>query len=279
MEAWFHTLWQKAKKPLEVFCIIIVCILVIVLLVVIALAYIFNVNVSGLRGKTLWDWLQLLIIPAVLAVGGYLFNLTVSRNEQNNTQLRDQTERDIASDNQREDALQAYIDKMSELLLRDKLRDSTEDDEVRKIARVRTLTVLPRLDKERKRSVLQFLHESGLIKKDKTIIDLREADLRKARLDIINQPGANLSGATLMEADLSGANLESSNLSRAKLIKADLSDANLSSTDLTFADLTEANLRKVGLHDANLSDAILEGADLRQAELRGKTILKYSKLK
>ncbi len=89
-------LWQKVKKPLEVFCIIIVCILVIVLLVVIALAYIFNVNVPGLRGKTLWDWLQLLIIPVVLAVGGYLFNLTVSRNEQKNSQLRDQTERDIA---------------------------------------------------------------------------------------------------------------------------------------------------------------------------------------
>src|SRR2546422_9244703 len=59
-------------------------------------------------GKTLWDWLQLLIIPAVLAVGGYVFNLTVSRNEQKSTQLRDQTERDIATDNQREAALQEY---------------------------------------------------------------------------------------------------------------------------------------------------------------------------
>src|SRR5712692_8753540 len=47
-------------------------------------------------GKTLWDWLQLLVIPLVLAVGGYLFNLTVNRNEQKSTQLRDQTEREIA---------------------------------------------------------------------------------------------------------------------------------------------------------------------------------------
>jgi ABC-type lipoprotein release transport system permease subunit len=30
-------------------------------------------------GKTLWDWLQLLIIPAVLAVAGYVINLTISR--------------------------------------------------------------------------------------------------------------------------------------------------------------------------------------------------------
>src|SRR5437660_42503 len=33
-------------------------------------------------GKTLWDWLQLLIIPLVLAVAGYIINLTISRGEQ-----------------------------------------------------------------------------------------------------------------------------------------------------------------------------------------------------
>ena len=32
-----------------------------------------------------WDWLQLLIIPAVLAVGGYIINLTISRGEQEAT--------------------------------------------------------------------------------------------------------------------------------------------------------------------------------------------------
>src|SRR6266566_3327964 len=50
------------------------------------------------------------------------------------------------TDNQRETALQAYIDTMSELLLHEKLRDSAEEDEVRKIAHVRTLTILPRLN-------------------------------------------------------------------------------------------------------------------------------------
>ena len=76
------------------------------------------------------------------------------------------------TDNQRETAFQAYIDKMSELLLHEKLRDSTEEDEVRNVARVRTLTVLPRLDGKRKGSVLQFLYESGHIYKNKNSIDL-----------------------------------------------------------------------------------------------------------
>ncbi len=44
--------------------------------------------------KTLWDWLQLLIIPAVLAVGGYIINLTISRSEQEATKRRAQSERE-----------------------------------------------------------------------------------------------------------------------------------------------------------------------------------------
>src|SRR5947208_411800 len=148
----FRSWWQKAKKPLEVICIIVVGILAVALVVLIALAYIFNVNVPGLHGKTLWDWLQLLIIPAVLALGGYLFTYTTSRNERAATEKRTQAEReaaekraqaerDISLDNQREAALQVYIDKISELLLRENLRKSEEDAEVRTIARVRTSTV------------------------------------------------------------------------------------------------------------------------------------------
>src|SRR5258708_971283 len=183
------------------------------------------------------------------ALGGYLFNYTSSRNEQKATQVRDKTERDIASDNQRETALQDYIDKMSELL-HDKdhpLRESAPEDEVRKIARVRTLTVLPRLDKERKRSVLQFLHESGLIDKGMKIIDL---------------DGADLNGANLSEANLGGADLHRAILDGAKLHKANLNGAILDGADLDLADLSKADL-----HGAVLGEAKLDGADLDKAKL------------
>ena len=91
-----------------------------------------NSNFQG--GKTLWDWMQLLIIPAVLAIAGYVFTLTTSENERRATEQRSRDERDTTLDNQREAALQDYIDKMSELLLEKKLRESQQDDEVRKIA-------------------------------------------------------------------------------------------------------------------------------------------------
>lgn len=125
-------------------------------------------------GKTLWDWLNLLgvlAIPVVVGIGAAWYTAQQEKaSERGNT------------DNQRETALQGYIDKMSELLLEKLLRDSAEEDEVRKIARVRTLMILSRLDAQRKGSVLKFLHESGLIEKGKCIVDLHEADLSLADL-------------------------------------------------------------------------------------------------
>jgi Pentapeptide repeats (8 copies) len=219
MIAKLRSWWQKTRTPLEIAIIFASAVLLIALIVVVIIGYIFHWDWTGLvpytspphplgsdfqPGKTLWDWLQLLIIPVVLAVGGYLFNYTASKNEQKNTQLHNQTERDIAADNQREEALQSYIDKMSELLLEKQLRESKPDDEVRKIGRVRTLTVLPRLDSIRKRSTLLFLHESGLIaKEDKNIIDLSNADVSNTDLS-----RANLSNTDLSEAKVTTQQLD-----------------------------------------------------------------------
>src|SRR5215469_15702397 len=251
---WLRSFWQKVKKPLEILIITVVCLLVIALVVVIVRAYIFKVNVPGLSGKNLWDWLQLLIIPAVLAIGGYVFNFTTSRNEQKATQLRAQTERDIAFDNQREAALQDYIDSISELLLHEKLRESGQIDEVRTLARVRTLNVLSRLDGRRKGIVVQFLHESGLIYEEVKIIDLSQADLTGADLGFAYLHGADLSDAYLHEAHLHEAHLRAANLSRTDLSGADLSYANLNFARLIGADLSGANLT----HVANITNEELE---------------------
>lgn len=107
---------------------------------------------TGFQTKTLWDWLGVLAIPVVVGLGAAWYTA-----QQGKVSDRENT------DNQREAALQAYIDKMSELLLEKNLRQSAVDDEVRNVARMRTLTVLWSLDPPRKRSVLEFLFESSLI--------------------------------------------------------------------------------------------------------------------
>jgi hypothetical protein len=87
------------------------------------------------------------------------------------------------------------------------LSDEPPPDSLRAVARARTLSVLTRVDGERKSSVLQFLYESGLLGGGRTVVALRGADLR----------GANLNGATLQGADLSGADLKNATLAAATM--------------------------------------------------------------
>ncbi len=103
-------------------------------------------------------------------------------NERIAAKFRAEAEREISLDNQREAVLQAYINEMSELLLHENLRKSKSEGEVRKIARVRTLTVLPRLDGKRKRNLLLFLYDAALLDRGHQIIDVSDADLSEADL-------------------------------------------------------------------------------------------------
>ncbi|GCE09780.1 pentapeptide repeat-containing protein [Dictyobacter aurantiacus] len=219
--------------------------------------------------KTLWDWMQLLIVPVALAIGALLFNQAASKNEQKIAQQRDQTALDIAADNQREALLQTYLDRMSELLLDRHLLTKDVKNEIRNIARARTLTVLSRLDADRKGSLLQFLYESDLINIDihGCIISMKGANLSEANLSEANLSEANLSEANLSEATLSEANLFGADLNRANLSGTDLSKANLFGADLSQANLNGANLCRADLSGANLSRADLSGTDLSGANL------------
>jgi len=206
-------------------------------------------------GITLWEWLELLIVPAVIAGGGIWFN----------RQQRDE----IAERRSQDATLQSYLDAMSQLLTdKDRpLRKSPPGDDLSVVARAQTLPTLARLDEDpktfvlaegaRKGYVLQFLYACGLINKSRPVVNLA---------------GANLIGAYLYAADLSTAllnvtNLSSANLSTANLEGADLIGANLSEANLTFANLNSASLIGADLQGANLTEAKLIGAKLRGAKV------------
>jgi len=209
-------------------------IMLFALLAFIFAAYRFGWAGTGFLNKTLWDWLQLLIIPVVLAIVALLFNRANSRTEQQ-----------IALDKQREELFQTYLDRMSDLLLKEGLRSSALNAEVRNVARVRTITILFQLDARRIEFVFAFLRESGLMSATSTVsvVSLSEANLRRVNLSRANLYRADFRNVILFRADLRDANLIEANLSQAILRKANLSQAQLREADLTGADLSLANLR------------------------------------
>ncbi|MBE9209698.1 pentapeptide repeat-containing protein [Nostoc sp. LEGE 06077] len=228
-------------------------------------------------GKTFWDWLGL---ASTLAIPIVLFQF--ERREQRRADKRAQEEKEsaekqaevekaIADKNLREEALESYIDRMSQLLLdknfktldiKNPLRDAALD-----VARARTLSVLRRLDKdsERKGNVIEFLIDAELISE----LNLSGAKLESANLESVNLINAKLESADLTSANLINAKLESADLTSANLKDAELFCAKLKSADLTSANLASTNLRIANLESANLNGAYLNGAYLNGAYLNG----------
>jgi hypothetical protein len=183
---------------------------------------------TGLHDKTLWDWLQLLVVPIVIALLAGLFTTVQilyqqAAEERLQNRITDQNaeiQRFIEEQRAQSASIGAYLDLMTQLLLERNLKDSDENSVVRAIAQAQTTRVLRDADPSSKQTVLLFLYDSGLIFEGSRspIVDLSRADLS----------GAFLRGTNLNRADLSSAYLSSAYLSEADLFDANLSEANLS---------------------------------------------------
>jgi hypothetical protein len=189
-------------------------------------------------GKTLWDWLNLLIVPLGVAFFAGLFTIAQAIYQQSAEERLQQTIVDFTSRTQRnleeqraQDAtLQAYLDAMDALILEHHLRNSKADSEVRTLAQARTITTVERLDARRKGQVLQFLAEAKLIERAderSAVISLREVDLGGVDATGIDLSGADLSGAVLRGAVLRGAVLRDAVLSNAYLMDATVTEEQL----------------------------------------------------
>jgi len=277
-----RSIFQRSKRPLV---IVLKTLLVGVLLgFLIWVGYAYDWTGFGSyssptgefqRSKTLWDWMNLLIVPVVLAIGAILFS-----------QAERRVERDIEADRLRESTLQTYLDQVAELVLEKKLHEVEQYSEVHVIARARTLATLQRLDETRKGILIQFLFESDLIMKDKPVVVLSGADLRGVNLsgashfgfpgDIqvdvvraVNLSSTNLSNTNLSEADLFSINLSDANLKGVIMFKTNVKSANLIGANMSNVIIAKANLEKAKLKNANLTGALMMDVNMRGADLTG----------
>jgi uncharacterized protein YjbI with pentapeptide repeats len=232
------------------------------------------------EGTTIWDVAKVVLVPAVLSLGILWLNIAQANRQDRIEDARRAAQSTTEADRVQENAFQTYLDRMSELLLAENgLRSPNSSDDVRDIARARTLTVLQGLDGERKGALIGFLSEAELITSEMEFLqELNTSDTITRALDIvmsgtitravdIQLSGADLSGANLRKAKLYGADLSAANLFMASLLRADLRGADLRGADLNEANLSEANLLRANLRGADLRKADLSGANLVRSNL------------
>jgi uncharacterized protein YjbI with pentapeptide repeats len=205
----------------------------------------------GFQGKTVWDWLQLLIVPLMLALITVVF-----------AWQQDARQHELQEQNAQDAALQAYLDQMNQYLLEKGLRGSDVNSEIRTLARAQTITVLQQSDPEHRSQVLRFLMEAELVQGKKGVDLHRPNDT----YPIISLRQANLAEAAVAEPDFEGADLQAATLSDVRLLSANFQHAFLVSANLSGADLS--NVDGYPHSGASFIGADLTGADLSGANLR-----------
>ncbi len=202
-------------------------------------------NKDAVPAKTLWDWMDLLVVPVVLALGAFLLEGS-----------RKKSERITESDRQKQQVLDGYLHYISELLLSGHLSNATTGAVARGLARTRTLAALRQLDGKRKAQILQFLYEARMIYSD-PVINLNGADFRGALLDEATLSGAELRGVYFNAASIRNAVLVGSDLRGSDFTSVDFTSSNLSKARLAQAKLDHANIRAARVDDVDLSDVDL----------------------
>ncbi len=201
----------------------------------------------GLKGKTLWDVLDLLLVPLLLLLFGTFLNLQAdARQEKANQEWKNQQ------------VMQTYLSEMKELIVTRKIKpetkntDQTDNPETkaartaaRTAAKVLTTTTLTVIDSERKSILIKFLYDADLIQGEKPDIDLGGADLNGAKLSNIGILGKiNLSRANLSKASLEGAFLKNAHLQEAQMPSANMSGARLNGAKRVFVNKSNKSKRK-----------------------------------
>lgn len=213
-----------------------VTVLVIATLLIITWS-VFRPGWMGFRSKTLWDWFALMSFPVLLATVTFQLNQGQLQVEQQRAQ---------------EEAVQSYIDRVSELILTSD--DLTNDPRLKAVIEARTEVTLNLVTGERAARILRFLMSLDLL--DRLTFDLRELNLSRAELK-----GIVLRNKTMESALFYGADLED----------GDFSGSDFEEADLRYTDFKKANLQNVSFEEANLKGAELDYADLRGADLSEAT--------
>jgi uncharacterized protein YjbI with pentapeptide repeats len=254
---------------------------------------------TGFHGKTLWEWMKLLMVPLVVGILAAWFQVTTNnaaqeredsraalqlkltedleKLQQDREDERARLQREGDDQRARQGALQLYIQDISELLLREKLAESpslpaTEQGQqaqqvdvrqvlVRQIARAHTLATVGRLDDVRKGVLLQFLYDVNLLSWVDCGVPIVPPPQSRQECRIIPRP------INVHSADLRNTVLVNIFLHRVDLRGANLSGANLSLSTLDSANLNYANLSGANLSDAHMMGAVLGTTDLRDADL------------
>ena len=223
---------------------------------------------TGFKDKTIWDILELFIIPISLLLFGYYLE-----------RFQSEFNRDIAKDSQRERLLQEYYGLVSEYIYRYKIFELTEGNKILLTLEGITQSILSNLDVKRKEILIKFLSDIGIIRRiehSEPIVRLNSIDLSDVFLPLINLKGTTIYHSKFHNGNLLGGNLSEAFLLGNEFNNSDLRQANFTKSNLNITNFENANLENAKLTGASLKGAILDNANLKGVEISNAKFVRAS---
>ncbi|UJR19683.1 hypothetical protein I4U23_022817 [Adineta vaga] len=241
-----------------------------------------NDHKSNVRRKPS-GWCKLAISALVPCILG-IFTIVFTLQQQELSKQQQEQERWHQLDSQQQTSFGTYINDVSNYLAQ-QLNVHTGFDKTSLLyIRTKTLTVLRILNAERRKYVLLFLYESGLIRDFH--LDLRGADLSNVqligpyKLDNLYLPGVFWSNAMFVDCQLTNATFDRSIMNnthfiRSKLDSASFVEAILNYTNFRGSDIMQANFTGAHMVGANFLDAeVVQGNIFINSDLLGARFTK-----
>jgi uncharacterized protein YjbI with pentapeptide repeats len=216
--------------------------------------------------KSLWDWMQLCLVPASLAAASLAVTASLAHS----------TARQKRSD-YREHALVRCVALVDDVVVKESFDHPSDpaaadfEDPQIGLVRAHILATLRVLDPSRKGRLIYFLHAANLLgygSNNPPRVTLPLADLRAMELADENLDGVWLEATNLQGANLRGAQLRDAQFDHADLSQASLAGADLIRTGFDRATLCWADLRGAKTEDPKTGDRTLWGsANLSHAKM------------
>lgn len=218
---------------------------------------------TGFQNKTLWDWIDLLIVPLVLAIASW----TLGRFEKN-------IESNISADRFRETTIQSYLSQMN--LILSEQRDNLEkpNSPINQVANLNTENIFQFLSSDipKKKVVLLYLYKAGLlqvtdVKQLNSILHIENLDFAGINLERISLNQSCLQNCYFKNANLRFSNLSECNFDESKFSKASLTGALLIGSSFQNSRFDYAILDGIVANRVNFSHALLYQSSLQLATL------------
>ncbi|MEM6835800.1 MAG: pentapeptide repeat-containing protein [Cyanobacteria bacterium P01_C01_bin.120] len=232
--------------------------------------FLSNIDLDRIEilGKTAWEWSELLFIPIIIGVLGFVFKNILYRQESGRRNL---------------EILKSNIDQISSLIVSSDWSDFSQSSPQSEIdfqsnrvlttIRARSLVAMRELDKKSLAIFIQFLSELNVIQGipfenlDLSRVYLKNADLSRAQFKNVNFRNAIFENVNLRNSNLSGSDMLGSELRDVILDSANLEKVFFNFSYWRNVSAKDSNLSRVSLHHSRLRDVDFTRANLKNSRI------------